>query len=129
MFCGKLIIFSSLFFITFNSGAHLTLNNLNWRSHKDWSCSISKTIYIPFAFHALCYEMFNASLPAPVSCFECEDDLYQDCQRRSLRGLCEGRGLTGEEKMKTVLYMLSFCRRSCRVIFRQKHFLTGLKKK
>ena len=73
--------------------------------------------------------MFNASLPAPVSCFECEDDLYQDCQRRSLRGLCEGRGLTGEEKMKTVLYMLSFCRRSCRVIFSPKHFLTGLKKK
>jgi len=47
-----------------------------------------------------------------VNSFQCEDDIYRNCEHRARSGECEGRGQTN--KFNSANWMLAQCRASCR---------------
>jgi len=55
-----------------------------------------------------------------VTSFQCEDDIYRDCERRAAAGECEGKGRSQNDKAGVTNWMLAQCRESCRRHYKEK---------
>merc|ERR1719228_2179554 len=58
------------------------------------------------------YCVLILSITSRVCSFECEDDLYKDCERRAALGHCQGQDVS--DPYRVAKSTLAECRRSCR---------------